>query len=241
MNLQQLETNLEQIIGRYDSYVHCILTSIQAKGVSVTNLRSFLLNLPAFQSGCNKQCNLLSGVKKELDEADTINKIFDLLSCACASFLNIAIFQFIVDKYGIKDSEGQDRLKYPEYLNMYVQKHDVSELIAINQALKQHVQSEGSVELTLKFKISLTCELAKVVQLQSALAKIFALQASALQLLSIEESSLKVTFLIPAEVADIVFVHGKKFTPGAFRALEVMWLECNGCRFDFSTGEPCTN
>ena len=243
---QQLQINLEQIIGQYASYVYCILTSVKAKEVSVTDLRSFLLNLPAFQSGCNEQCNLLSGVKKELDEADTINKIFDLLSCECASFLNIAIFQFIVDEYGIEDSRGRDRLKYPEHLDEYIKKHKVSEFVAVNPALKRHARSEGSVELVLKFNVELTCKLAKVIDLQSAVAKILRVQPSALQLLSIEKGCLIVKFLISAEVADIVFVWDKKLTPEEyeeFRTLEVMWLECNGCKYDFTAevnaGEIC--
>ena len=238
MDLQQLlETNIEQIIGRYASYVRCILTSVQAKGVSVTDLRSFLLNLSAFQSGCNEQCNLLSGVKKELDEADTINKIFDLLSCECASFLNIAIFKFIVDEYGIEDTGGRDRLKYPEHLDEYIKMHKVSEFVAVNPALKQHARSEGSVELVLKFNVELTCKLARVINLRSAVAKILRLRPSALQLLSIEEGCLIVTFLISAKVADIVFVCDKKLTPEEyeeFLMLEVIWLECNGCKYDFS-------
>ena len=234
---QQLEINLEQIIRRYASYVRCILTSVQAKGVSVTDLRSFLLDLTAFQSGCSEQCNLLSGVKKELDKANTINDIFDLLSCECASFLNFAIFQFIMDEYRIEDTEGRDRLKYPEHLDEYIQKHKVSEFIAINPALKQHARSEGSVELVLKFDVELTCKLAKVVDLHSAVAKILHVRPSALQLLSIEEGCLIVKFLISAKVADIVFVCDKELTPEEyedFRALEVVWLECNGCKHDFS-------
>ena len=234
---QQLKINLEQIIGRYASYVRCILTSVKAKEVNVTDFRSFLLNLSAFQSGCNEQCNLLSGVKKELDKANTINDIFDLLSCECASFLNFAIFQFIVDEYRIEDTEGRDRLKYPEHLDEYIEKHKVSEFVAINPALKQHAQSEGSVELVLKFNVELTCKLAKVIDLQSAVAKILHVRPSTLQLLSIEKGCLMVKFLISAEVADIVFVCDKKLTPKEckdFRALEVLWLECNGCKYDFS-------
>lgn len=123
---QQLEVNLEQITNRYASYVNCILTSLQAKQISVSNLRSSLLNLTAFRSGFKEQCKLLLGVKAELDEADTINKIIDVLSCTCSSFLNFKIFQFLVDEYDLK-GDG-DRLNYPEHLKAYIDKHNISQL-----------------------------------------------------------------------------------------------------------------
>ena len=236
---QQLEMNLEQIFGRYASYAHYILMSIKAKGISVTDFRSYLLNLAAFQSGSNEQCKLLSGMKAELDEADTINKIFDLVSCNCASFFNIKIFQLLVDRFGIKDTEVTGILDYPEHLKAYINMHKISEFIAINPALEKH--STGSAKITFKFDIELTSKLAKVTKLQAAVAKILNLKASALQLLSIEKGCVTVTFHIPAEAADIIFGQDKEFTPKDikdFQALSVLWLECNGSKYNFSKDKP---
>lgn len=231
---QQLEMNLEQITCRYASYVHYILNSVQTKGVSVTDLRSYLLNITAFQSGCKEQCKLLSAVKTELDEADTINKIFDLLSCKCASFFNFKVFQFLVDEYDIRESGDRVRLNYPQLLEAYINKHKISEFVAINPALEEH--NDGSATLVFKFNIELTCKVATISNLKAAVAKILDLKPSTLRLLSIEKGCVVVTFLIPTEVADIIFVHGKKFTAvevEEFRSLSVVWLECNGCKFDF--------
>ena len=235
---QQLEMNLEQIIGHYASYAHYILTSIQAKGIGANSFRSYLLNLTAFRPGCREQCKLLSGMKAELDEADTINKIFDLVSCNCASFFNIKIFQLLVDRFGIKDTEDTGILDYPEHLKAYINMHKISEFIAINPALEKH--STGSAKITFKFDLELTSKLAKVTKLQAAVAKILGLKASTLQLLSIEKGCVTVTFHIPAEAADILFVHNKEFTQGDiedFRALSVLWLECNGHKYDFAKGK----
>ena len=90
---QQLQDNLEQITTRYASYADYILTSIKANNVSISDFRSYLLSLTAFRPGCKEQCKLLSGMKAELDEADTINKIFDLVNCKCASFFDTKIFE----------------------------------------------------------------------------------------------------------------------------------------------------
>ena len=82
-----------------------------------------------------------------------------------------------------------------------------------------------------------TSKLAKVTNLQAAVAKILGMKASTLQLLNIEEGCVTVTFHIPAEAADIIFVQDKQFTPKDivdFQALSVSWLEYNGHRFEFS-------
>ena len=97
--------------------------------------------------------------------------------------------------------------------------------------------STGSAKITLKFDIELTSKLAKVTNLQVAVAKILGLKASTLQLVNIEEGCVTATFHIPAEAANIIFVHNKQFTPGDiedFQALSVLWLECNGQKYDFS-------
>ena len=231
---QQLQENLEQITTSYTSYTDYIHTSIKAKGVSVSDIRSYLLKLTAFRPGCKEQCKLLSGMRAKLDVADTINKIFDILSCEC-SFFDSKIFELLVNRFGIKDTEDTGILDYPEKLKAYTNMHKISEFIAINPALEKH--STGSAKIIFKFDIELTSKLAKVTNLQAAVAKILGLKASTLQLLNIEEGCVTVTFHIPAEAADIIFVQDKQFTPGDienFRALSVLWLECNGRKYDFS-------
>ena len=230
---QQLEMNLEQITTRYTSYTDYIHMSIKAKGVSVSEFRSYLIKLTAFRPGCKEQCKLLSGMKAELDEADTTDKIFDLLSCEC-TFFDTKIFELLVNRFGIKDTEDAGILDYPEHLEAYINKHKISEFIAINPALEKHTKS---AKISFKFDIELTSKLAKVTKLQAAVAKILDLKPSTLQLINIEEGCVSVKFHIPAEAADIIFVHNKEFTPGDiedFRALSVLWLECNGRKYNFS-------
>ena len=231
----QLQKNLADITRRYASYAAHILASIKVKGISVTDFRSFLLNLTAFQPGCKEQCKLMSGMKAELDAADDINKIFDLLSCNCASFFNYEIFETLVDHYGINDTEDRKVLDYPQHLKAYINKHKISEFITINPDLEKY--ATGSAKLTFKFDIELTSKVARVTKLQAGVAKILGMKAATLQLLSIEKGCVTVTFHIPAEAADIIFVHNKQFTPGDledFRALSVLWLECNGKKYNFT-------
>jgi hypothetical protein len=204
---QKLEKNLTQITERYTFYVNYILTSIQEEGVSVDAVRSFVMGMTAFQSGSKEQCMLLIGIKTELNEAGTINKIFDLLVCNCASFINCRVFQLLAKRFGVKESDDEI-MNYPEHLEAYVNLHKISEFIKINPALKEY-RAEFGAELVLKFNIDPTCKLARINDLQAAVAVILDLQASTLQLVDITEGCVVVTFLIPTEVADIIFVDDK--------------------------------
>ncbi len=62
------------------------------------------------------------------------------------------------------------------------------------------------------------------------------LNPSALELVDIEDGCVIVTFLIPASIADAIFISDKVFTSqqeDKFRAASVLWLKCNGYTFDF--------
>ena len=88
--LCQLELNRDQIISCYASFVSCLSDNVR---VTAEDLRTYLLKLPAFAcSGDDQENMLLSGVKAESKEADTINKIFDLIGEEHTSYLNYDVY-----------------------------------------------------------------------------------------------------------------------------------------------------
>ena len=228
----QLELNLEKIMYQYGSYVHCVRTSIIQKGVSAGELCAYLLALPAFDS-IKLKLSLLSDIRAELEKATTINGIFNVLNSNYASFINYKIFQRIADDFDI--DQDQEKMKYPEYLDAYIKMHKISEFEDINPMLKK-VES-GSKKMVLKFDIELTRALAKLQDLTSAVAKLLGLRPSALRLLHIEEGCVVMTLLIPAPVADFIFSRDNAFATGEvkeFQALSILWLECNGHKYEFT-------
>lgn len=204
--------------------------------MTVDNLRSYLLNLPAFMCDHDddeQKCPLLSEIAEELEKATTINKIFDLLSTKYASFLNYDIFQGIGEKYSIKEQDHEE-LNYSEHLKTYINRHKLSEFVELNPALENF--TDVSKKLILKLDINLSfCKLADVFELNDAIAEILNLKPSALRLLSVKEGCVVVTFLIPASVAEIIFSSGVYITAKQeeFRALSVRWLKCGDYMFDF--------
>ena len=234
-----LEINLDEIITKYASYVACLRSIIEEKGVSPEELCSYLLSLSAFSKSFKGQkLALMSDMKSELNKKnDKIIDIFDFLTTEYASFLNYDIFQKILEHYNI--SEDQDpKLKYRDHLKAYIEKHKISEFLRINPWLEK--QKKGSKEVSLKYDIENTSSLARVDELKKIIAKIMKLDPATLHIVDIEDGCAIMTFLIPASVADAIFTPGIVFTSqqeDEFRAASVLWFKCNGCTFHFGDGK----
>lgn len=192
-----------------------------------------MLNLPAFEGRKNKdqqKVKLLSGIREELKKANAVSDMFDILSVEYASFLNYDVFACIIEEYDL--NEGQERLKYPEYLEAYIKKHTLSEFMEINPMLKDF--SDSSKKLVLKFDIEETCSLAKMHEITKAVACALGLRKSALRILDVEEGCVILSLLIPTPVADAIFTSEKKFTPQQvenFRSIQLIWLKCDDYEF----------
>ena len=160
-----LEIKQKRIVNYYARFVYRLCISVKATGVSVEDFRTYLLKLPAFAN--DQQVKVLSGVEPEMKEADTINKIFDLLDEKYASFLNYDIFQSIQDTFcrGI-DSED---LKYSEHLKAYVNEHKISELCSVDSQLAKF--NDTDEKLQFKFDIEMmSSKVAKVLDIKKRIA-----------------------------------------------------------------------
>ncbi len=202
--------------------------AIIAEEVSLIN---FLLNLSAFENYEEGQPILLDHVKAKIESADSIHKIFNVLTSEFCSFINVGLFQSIMEKYRISTDSDED-LKYSEYLETYLKKHKISEFIMINPKLEQYTKI--SEKLILKFDINLSSKVTRVVNLKSAIAEVLDVRGDALQLVGVEEGCVVVTFSIPSSIARYIFVNGlteKQET--TLRAFSVLWLKCR----DYQLGE----
>ena len=235
---QQLRINLRKIIDQHASYVECIQRSLKSNGITVEGLCSRLLYLPAFHPRAEKKCPLLVDVRAKLEEATTIDRVFIVLSKIC-SFYDCHIFQSIVRSYGL--DQGQEELKYPEYLKAYMKRHKVSEFIRINPSLEEFADSSNP--LYLKFDIESICTLENLNNLKHSVAEILGLEAAALRLKDIGDGCITATYHISPFIADIIFTRDKKFTANEiveFQALLVEWLKYDGRTFRFGDGAALT-
>jgi hypothetical protein len=174
-------------------------------------------------------------------EASDISDIFILLIEKFSSFLNYDIFETLQQKY-VKD-EGQEALKYPEHLKVYVEKHKIAEFVEIKGGLKgvSGPSTDTSEKMTLKIDIDVTCRLAKLKDLESALASILKASPLGLQLLDIEKGCVVVTFLVLNSIVNVIFNGDKDkiLSPKQvkeFQAQSIRWLKCKEYVWDFGEG-----
>ena len=228
---RQLDRRRKEIREKYASFVVCLSDAVEATGVSLKRFRLFLLGLSAFESSHEEeQPILLDDVKDQIKKADSISDIFEILTTDCCSYINVGIFESIIDKYRI-DTDSDKDLQYSEHLKAYLKSHKISEFIMINPKLESI--PENSDKLILKFNVALPSNITKVLDLKSAIADILDVDSRTLRLVGIEKGCVVVTFLIPATVANCVFDSGLTAKQEAdIRALSVLWLECRNYKLE---------
>ena len=221
----QLECNRKKIKEKYASFAVSLCEAIETTGVSLKKFRLYILGLSAFESQHDsEQPILLDDVKAKIEKADSIHKIFEVLTTDCCSFINVDIFQSIIDKYKINTDSDED-LQYSEHLKTYLENHTIAEFATINPNLKNF--PKDSEILTLKFDITLPSRITKVFNLKGAIAKILGVKAHTLHLVGIEKGCVILRFLLPATVAAYIFASGLTAQQEAgIRALSVLWLKC---------------
>ena len=112
--------------------------------MSLKQFRHYILGLSAFESTYDEeQPVILDDVKTKIENADSVHKIFEILTTDCCSFLNIDLFQSIMNKFQINDDSDTD-LQYTEHLKDYLKKHTISEFLEINPNVKRSIVSKGS-------------------------------------------------------------------------------------------------
>jgi hypothetical protein len=239
----KLHSDLATIMEKYSFYVSYIRGYLQEKGVRAEELCSHLMTISAFSCSDQKP-KLLSAHRHELERADDINLIFNLLAEKYASFMSYGIFQSILKKYQKKCDipMEQEELKYPELLKAFLENHKASDFVEINPPLVKVCNT--STKLILKLDIELTSSLAKIDDLKAAVARIIGLKSAALQLLDIKEGCVLVTFILPTPVANFLF-HGStvltKEQIEQFQTRSILGLKCNGVQFDFTKSDPSTD
>ena len=187
----QLQNNSDKIQDQYASYVYNLCECLIHKGITVVQLRTRLSNL------------LPAKINTQIQNADTPNKIFDIVS-KCASFFHYHIFQRLQDEFcEASDSESKPQLKYSEHFKNFINLHKISEFLDMNPQLK--IKYTGSEELVFKIDdIQMSDKLVKVVDLLHAIARILKVKPSELQLVNIEKGCVLVTFLSSAAVAETI-------------------------------------
>jgi hypothetical protein len=211
----QLENNRDRIKKQYASYVCDLCECLKKNKVTPDQLCTFVVHQSLPQE------------IKGIEEAKTLNKIFNLIGVQCASFFHYDIYQSIQTQFCPKS-----KLNYSKHFEEFVELHRIFEFFLINPKLK--TVYNASSELVLKIgDIEMYDKLAKAVKLQRALAKALGKYPSELQFISIEEGCVLVKFLISPGVRSTL----TRLSPQQKRKLEelsITFLQCGHYKLDLS-------
>ena len=233
---QQLQLHLKEVINLYASFVSTTCTEIRNSSVTVDELRSFLLNQSAFLSDNHQRPDLIlyCHLREKLEQAETIIKIFEIISVHHASFINHEPFTSIARRFGTaKSREKLD--KFLDHLQNYLDIHNLTEYTEVSPMYG--VEVDPTTKLVLRFDFDRTLRIAKVFELRTSFAEALGLRGCVLRLHEVDESDgAVVTLLCPPAVAQYLFNSGTKFTEKQLldlRALLLLTLEYCGHHFDF--------
>jgi hypothetical protein len=219
-----LRENSDKIQRQYALFVYDLCEYLKEQGTTPTQLRTFV------------QCQPLSGRAHGLEEADTLNRIIDLIGDQCASFFHYHIYQSIQDQF-CTDTENPN-LKYSEHFKAYINLHKISEFFSINPKLTSR-HSAGSEELVLKVGNLQMCDkLVKAVDLQCAVAMVLRKMPSELQLISIEGGCVVLKFLISTAVRSTL-TELSSDQKKELQELSILFLKCGDYKLELSSAVTC--
>ena len=235
---QRLGRNQRKIQCKYASFAVSLRKAVAATDVTLSDFRHFVLGLSPYVDYYRYEkpkllddVKMLDHVKAEIKKSESITDIFEVITTECCSFINIDVFQSIIENYKIDTNSDKD-LQYSEQLKSYLKEHKISEFCTVNPELEKF---EKSKEVILKFDTEWDSSITKVLNLKSAIAEILGLRSDALRLLSIKEGCVLVTFSVQSTVADNIFARGLTAKQEAdIRALSVSWLECTDYKLEES-------
>lgn len=127
---------------------------------------------------------------------------------------------------------------YPQKLRRYLEKHTVSEFVAMNPVLNQYTDDTKELVIILDIQ-QITAHMSQVIDIGQAVAHIMKLKQSQLLIHNIAGGSVIVAFLVPIMVAEYIFrgpidcIFSQEQIE-EFRKISILVLECNGYKFDFS-------
>lgn len=233
---QQLQCSVREVIHHYASFVSNVCSSLINTGLTAEVLSSFLLSLPAFKNERMKERGLvlLSGVRDQLEKAESIYDVINTLSVDHASFVNCDIYKNIVGEFGCE--RDHDRLsRYLELLHDYIDRHKLLEYIELNPTFGR--VADASDKIIVRLDVDLTMRISQLLDHRIKLAAVLGLWGTTLRLFDLEEGgTVIITFLIPGILAREVFAD-LTLTPqqvGEFRALSVVWLKYRDTTLNFA-------
>lgn len=222
-----IKRQTERLQTLYANYMDRICMILKEKGITVSELTSYLLNLSAFTD--QNELPLFSDMKDELMQATVLEDVFISLTPRYASYRNFDVLEMVLTNFG--SNENHEDLEYPKHYKQYTESHTINDF---HQSGSYHDSTNDST-IELKLNIQASESLSILSKVKESVANILGLDKCTLRLGSIGKTN-SLSLLIPTIIADIIFTSEIAFTEeqkDQFRAALVLSLNCNSHTFDF--------
>ena len=191
--IQQLDSDIESMEMKFVDLQMSTRDSLKMRNIPSERLSDFLMNYSFFRSvkttACSRQALRLSDQLSDLQIAESIDKIFHIIS-PFWSFLDFRILERIINDKDLGDDLAQQNLaEYTSDLKEFLNSWKVK---PYKFCRYESEALESPVKLHLKLD---TDSLSIYRDVKAAIARIFGLKVEELQLHSIEEGCVTLVFL----------------------------------------------
>ncbi len=201
------------------------LKEITEKGVTVTDFRQTLMNLPCPITNENKE--FIISKYYLFKKAESIEDIFLYLNFYL-SFIDFSLLEHIIEQFG-SVSLKQNMSNYAKDMRKFKMKTPVSE--ALDHLPKFSDAPADYSRLTVKLNLDVqTATLEDLDTYRKRFASEFLLSQLALSLSDLQESSLLVTWLVPAAVGAMISDQVQKKSSSFFLSNSILKLSLEGER-----------
>lgn len=199
----QLNDDFLGINHKYAAFTASLRKSLKDRNISPMELADSLMDLrghqPLSESPGGKGVGLLENRYSEIKDAESITRVFEILSDYC-SFFNYDIIAFITTSLG-SDVDKQNLTLYEAALETY-SKHHVFECPSYSK------RSPKLPDLVLKVDPKVTesnaFTVASLRRFKSKIARVLKVTKHSLKLCSIKEGCLEITFQIPPHIKEAI-------------------------------------
>ena len=228
---EELKTILDDDVGEMKRLFGRLVTKTHRsvkERISVEEFAVSMLALGAYEPAPEERGqSLLNEHREEIKKAESISKIFNILS-AYWNYLSYEVLEYIIELYGTSDDTG--RLKrYNEELQNFC-KHRLFELPLPESGggTGSPRQEEFSVKLNVREDITIK----ELRQIKGRIAKVLHVKSATLVIDHMDGGCVQITFLIPKFVAQEIFPLSKQQTSALSRDASVIRMECGEYVFE---------
>ena len=190
--------------------------------VPVGKFATSILTLRAYEPAPEEQDrSLLDEHKEEINRADTISEIFNIL-CPYWNYLNYELLEYIINLYGTSD-DTERLASYCKKLHKFCERR-IFEVLMPESSTGTGDSKQKKFVVKLNVREDIKCK--ELRRIKGRIAKIIQVNVAALIIVSVDPGCVQLTFLIPKFVAQEIFPLSHEQASVLSKDASVIRLEC---------------